>query len=156
MLGACCEPCAVPQPFSALTLLPRPLCSLVPDSWGATNIYYDMLARQVGGPAVPAQKGGERSAPIGAHSRPPATPTPCCPSPLQTARQVDEYAWENPDFLPVFAAGNDGGKAKPGTLASPAGASRNGAGGMGSRPGVQQGQQGAGTRCGAAPSACPK
>lgn len=40
--------------------------------------------------------------------------------------QVDLYSWENPDFLPIFAAGNDGGKAKPGTMASPAGASRNG------------------------------
>ena len=41
--------------------------------------------------------------------------------------QVDLYAWENPDFLSIFAAGNDGGKAKPGTMATPAGASRNGA-----------------------------
>lgn len=24
--------------------------------------------------------------------------------------QVDEFAWKNPDFLPVFAAGNDGDK----------------------------------------------
>jgi subtilisin family serine protease len=106
------------------------------DSWGATNIYYDFLARQVGcrrrvlhtvlalllnmpaGSAV--QAGWQPSCAIATR-----THSLHCPA-VHSHPQVDLYAWENPDFLPVFAAGNDGGKAKPGTMATPAGASPNG------------------------------
>ena len=35
-------------------------------------------------------------------------------------QKIDEYVWKNPDFLPVFAAGNDGSAA--GTVGSPAAA----------------------------------
>ena len=44
------------------------------------------------------------------------------PANTYTAIQVDEYAWRNPDFLPVFAAGNDGDKKASGGLGAMGGA----------------------------------
>ena len=157
------------QPRSALT--PSSCCPPIPSSGRRLVGRHRHLLRHAGapggGPAAARGWLGWDARSTRPSAQPPAhmtaTPPAAVPSqppthlpsatPLPPLCQVDEYAWENPDFLPVFAAGNDGGKAKPGTMASPAGASRNGAGGREGREGG--GARGSSRRVGTGPGPAP-